>query len=379
MIAADKPKISEVEPNDVNSAMAYYRRCVAAGILTKERTHSLMMLQDDPDALIAAIAQEKRSAASGRDGAGDGLSQLESDMASLEAALAQADADVGRSDQVAQGYNPYRDHGKFAPGPHADRKTAKVERASAMAAQAQQHVEAAVSRHGQAVTAHRAAVQEAGQALKAARAAGAKAKESPTAGNIAAWQAATNHARRAQANAAKHGESVAKHEALVERANTTHAIANAKLHEASRAAAQQAPSGPRSIQVNPRGVGFERVAGEDETGAVLHTPAPEFHFAQQMGRISGSGDHPGIEPVVRVAPKPELGIDRPHYGPFQVIQPKLPTSAEEIRAKQAADRAHVDRQRALQDAKVAEMRARGIEGIPGVAAVSLPPLPGKKR
>lgn len=204
------------------------------------------------------------------------------------------------------GYNPYRNHGKFAPGPH--KAAAHVERAGAALAGAHERLTSAAAKHADAQVKRTSAAVAAKQSMKEARTAGALAKRSPTAENVRAWQGATNKAIRARAAAATANSQAAKHAALHEKAQTSHAIAQAQLHEASRAAAAPAPTGPRSIEVHPHGIGFERVHGEGTTGAVELAPTPEFHHG--MGRIHGEGEHATVEPTA-AAPqhKAPLGYD----------------------------------------------------------------------
>lgn len=52
---APKLLIADLEPNDVPSAILYFKQCLSEGTWTKERAHSVLMLQDDPDELIVAI------------------------------------------------------------------------------------------------------------------------------------------------------------------------------------------------------------------------------------------------------------------------------------------------------------------------------------
>ncbi len=51
-----KIKLVDVKPDDVASAMAYYRQGLVDGTWNRERARALFGLQRDPDALIAAIA-----------------------------------------------------------------------------------------------------------------------------------------------------------------------------------------------------------------------------------------------------------------------------------------------------------------------------------
>lgn len=49
-------KIAELERNDVKSAVAYLEQQLDAGAFAPDDGQSLMMLQDDPDAMGEAVA-----------------------------------------------------------------------------------------------------------------------------------------------------------------------------------------------------------------------------------------------------------------------------------------------------------------------------------
>ncbi len=56
-------RLFDLPPDNVDAAMAYYRQCAAEGPLSREKIHSLLQLQHDPDRLIKAIAAEREKAA----------------------------------------------------------------------------------------------------------------------------------------------------------------------------------------------------------------------------------------------------------------------------------------------------------------------------
>lgn len=49
----------DVEPNNVESAMRYYRESVAVGAWSPDRARAVLGLQRNPDALIDAIAKAR--------------------------------------------------------------------------------------------------------------------------------------------------------------------------------------------------------------------------------------------------------------------------------------------------------------------------------
>lgn len=305
------------------------------------------------------------------------LTAIEADMDALVASI----LDESRFDDTGHG-NPYHaGDGKFSSG-GGGRRGSKVERAQGHVEKAAGHVGELTRRHGEAVASHRTALASSEAAVKEARRAAQTAKKSPTSENIKAWQTATNKAIRAKAASDKHGVTSERHSAALEKAHTTHALAQAKLHEAQRASVPT-PTGPRSIEVHPNGVGFERVHGEGTTGAIEHSPTPEFHFGAGMGRIHGEGDHATVAPVHDPVPKPKesvldmLSRTRPHY--VHEAPAAKPYSAEAEKAKDQTRQADLQRERAAADAKLKEHRAVDLGMIPGVAAVSLPEARTMKR
>lgn len=50
-------KLAEIEGDNVDQALAYYKQCRELGTWDAEKAHSLMLLQQNPDELIEAIAK----------------------------------------------------------------------------------------------------------------------------------------------------------------------------------------------------------------------------------------------------------------------------------------------------------------------------------
>lgn len=47
----------DIKPGDIGQALAYYRQCVSDRTWSPEKAQSLIRIQNDPDALILAIAK----------------------------------------------------------------------------------------------------------------------------------------------------------------------------------------------------------------------------------------------------------------------------------------------------------------------------------
>ena len=48
-------RLSKLERNNVDQAMAYYQHCREAGTWTPDKARTVLHMQDNPDALIAAL------------------------------------------------------------------------------------------------------------------------------------------------------------------------------------------------------------------------------------------------------------------------------------------------------------------------------------
>lgn len=54
-------KFIDIEANNTEQAMSYYMQCLADGTWSTDKAHAVLQLQDDPDDLIAAIAEAQRA------------------------------------------------------------------------------------------------------------------------------------------------------------------------------------------------------------------------------------------------------------------------------------------------------------------------------
>lgn len=245
--------MTDLERNNPQGARDVYVRGLLAGTWTSTDSRRMLAMQDDPTTLLDLIKEANRDERIS--------SALHEMIAGEEANYAPAPPrpwlDVVRSDGVARhdtapavgkgghGYNPYRDKGKFAPGPHAKRPgegartAAKIDTAKAKVDRAKARVDKIGERLTGAKTARRAAVAKARETLTAARIAAATARKNPLVKNQRAAQVATNKAARAAAAVAKHSAAVTKHTEAHATARGAHAEAKA-AHAAAKAAGGKA-------------------------------------------------------------------------------------------------------------------------------------------
>ncbi len=272
---------------------------------------------------------------------------------------------------------PRAPDGKFGSGGSGTPKSSEERAWSALAEHASRSskAEAKVSaKAAKAAEAHeRLAVStaEARAAGKAAKIAVARASKTPTPANLAAAHAATAAHAASEAQLDKHSVKAAQRGEAHAKAKTSAALAGARLREAQRATTPNQPL-PKPVALE-HGIGFERIAGEHETGAQELEPTPAFHFGGGMSQIGGEHDHPAVvEPKV-TAPKPKettlemLERTRPHYVHQPVSRPPAPLGSAESNARQQAE---INRQLAKYEAgRAAAVTPRAVE------AVSLPTPP----
>jgi hypothetical protein len=231
--------------------------------------------------------------------------------------------------------------GGTAPGQSAS--LTRVERAKAEATRAATKAGTAVERHLAAQGKQRASKEAAVVALKESKTAARIAKRTPTPDNVREWQAATKKAISARDQAARHTSEAILASSAHAKAQTAHALAQANLREAHRAAAAPVVVRAKAVEVHPRGIGWERIREEPKA-----PPAPP--------------PPPHKETVLEM-----LSRTKPNY----VHQPK-PRAAVDPVAKRQAEIASTERARKSAETKLRAQRAIGLAGIPGVSAVSLP-------
>lgn len=276
----------DIERNDIAACVDFHDVHGAR----PDDIRTMVMLQDDPTELLQIIAGWAPQAAVSTPAYSEesdvapteefDVGQLEADMDALASEIIAEWEAESRDDQIGaphgsgHGYNPNRaGNGQFGSGPHHDRKTTRAERAEGHAHKAEWQLNAIAEKRQVAETKHATSKTKAAASMKEAKAAKALAKKEPTAENVAAWHTSTKQAIRDRTAAEKHGTAAQRHADLHDKAETTHAIAQAKLKEAQRAAsAAPAPIAPaRELH----GIGFDRVHGEGAGGeAVSPTHAP---------------------------------------------------------------------------------------------------------
>ncbi len=71
-----KMKLSDIEADNVEQAMKFYRQSVADGTWDRDTAHILLHMQQNPDDLLEAISKEpKPSSSSGPSDQGDGTEE----------------------------------------------------------------------------------------------------------------------------------------------------------------------------------------------------------------------------------------------------------------------------------------------------------------
>lgn len=299
-----------------------------------------------------------------------------------------------RTDDWSEDLHPRGPDGKFGEGagggaaPAADKAAQRVGRAASVVARSAARVAKVAAKVTQAKAAKKTAVTEARGALKDARKHATAARKDPTIANLRKAVTAAKVATRAQAAVETHAAAIVKHTTAAAEAKTNHALAVATHKEAARAAAPRRAAA-KAVRVNPRGVGFERVHGEHETGAQELEPTPEHAFAIGETRIRGVTEQPELasepKPPAPAPPKETvLGMlerTRPNYVHAPVAAP--PAAAHEPGARAAdleRERRAEKRARSLPRRRLAEIpgvaavlpSAHVLANVPGVSAVSLP-------
>jgi hypothetical protein len=215
------------------------------------------------------------------------------------------------------------------------------------------------------------------------------ARKTATADSVRRADAAAARAMKAKAVVFTHAQDVERHTKAHAAAQTRHALASALAAEAERKSVFKPRKVP-VVRLNPRGVGFERVHGEDETSAVLHSETPTWHFGAQMGRIHGESEHPAhSEPIVHAAPRKESVLDmlsrtRPNY--VHKPAPVVHKTYEQEIASQAKRQEDVRRRRMREDLlvkrnaqKVAYEKTATPEDSRAAQAVTLPKMTMTKK
>lgn len=208
--------------------------------------------------------------------------------------------------------------------------------------------------------------------------------KNPTAATVKAADAARHRAMVAHAAVHTHEHEVARHIASHKAAITRHALAAALLEETVRSA-NFTPRHAPVVQLRARGVGFDRIHGEHDTGAQGLSETPHWHFGDVMRRVHGADEHPAdtsheqySHPLRSEASRTPL-LDRlSSTRPAPAAPRPLPSKQEdyETRVRQS-EKTRTDKRR-IYDRDMAMLTKRNresVDGLPPVAsAVSLPQM-----
>ncbi len=289
-----------------------------------------------------------------------------------------------RTDDWDEAQHPRAPDGKFGEGaaaggtavPTGGKAAQRVARAAKLETRAGAKVLAVATKLQTAKTAKPVAVAAAKAAVRDARKAVAEARKDPSAANVRRARAAERAATKAHETVQEHRDAIVKHTAALAEARTQHALVK-ELHREALRAAKPRPAAAKARQINPRGVGFERVHAEGTTGAVELSPSPEHSFAIGENRIRGVSEQPAIaeEPKPEPAPRAETLLERivretPKYTaqPW-VIPARKPETQEERNASMQKARAKNKAARTRVLPPAAALMSINKHGLPPAAAL----------